>query len=87
MKWCNPCALVWVVVLSAFASHVWLNVHWTYSIAAVVVLLPLIVVFIRLEREDIYFTLQGVVNEIWWMMKNRSGPEPKRRVKKQSAPN
>ena len=75
MKWCNPCALVWVVILSALASHIWLNIHWTYYVAAAVVLVPVAVAAVKREGEDIYFTLQGIVTEVWWLMKNRSGPE------------
>jgi hypothetical protein len=71
MKWCNPCALVWVVILSAFASHVWLNVDWTYSIAAVVVLLPLIAVYVRREREDLWWFTQNLIADIWSLLVNR----------------
>ena len=80
MKWCNPCALVWVVICSVVASHIWLNVHWSYFIVAAVVLVPVVVVFVRREGEDIYFTLQGIVNEVWWLLKNRTGEEPKNRI-------
>lgn len=80
MKWCNPCALLWVVILSALASHVWLNIHWTYYLAAIVVLLPVAVAVVRREGEDIYFTLQSLVNEVWWLLKNRAGKEPTRRA-------
>lgn len=80
MKWCNPCALLWVVILSALASHIWLNVDWQYFIVAAVVLIPVAVAVFRREGEDIYFTLQGIVNEVWWLLKNRTGKEPKRRL-------
>jgi hypothetical protein len=79
MKWCNPCALVWVVILSAGASFIWLNIHWTYYVAAAVVLVPVAVAAVKREGEDIYFTLQSIVNEVWWLMKNRTGEEPKQR--------
>jgi hypothetical protein len=71
MKWCNPCALVWVVILSAFASYVWLNVDWTYSVAAVVVLLPLVAIYVREEREDLWWFIQNLIADIWWLLVNR----------------
>lgn len=77
MKWCNPCALVWVVILSAFASHLWLNIDMTYCITAVIVLLPMIAAYVIREREDIYFTLQGIVNEVWWMLTHLRKPKYK----------
>ena len=64
-SWCSPCALVWVIIGSSCASNVWLNVHWTYSIAAVLVLIPAIAVFIYNEREDVHDAAQSIVAEIW----------------------
>lgn len=75
MKWCNPCALIWVVLLSAIASAVWLNIDWTFCITAAVISIPVIAAVVAKEREDIYFAAQKLVNEIWWLMKNRN---PKR---------
>ena len=85
MKWCNPCALIWLVIASAFASHVWLNVDWTYIVPFLIVSLPVIAIAAHEEREDIYFALQGIVNEIWWLLKNRAGKEPTRRSTVQEA--
>lgn len=76
MKWCNPCALMWVVILSAFGSHVWLHVDWTYGIAAAIVLIPAIAVWAIKEREDAWWMVQNLIAEVWWLLKNR--PESQR---------
>ena len=78
--WCNLCAALWTVIMSSIAAMFWLKISWAFVIPAAVVLVPLIVVVAYKEREDIYFTAQGIVNEVWWLLKNKSGPEPKRRL-------
>lgn len=75
MKWCNPCALVWVVIVAACASHIWLNFDWAICAAVVAVLVPLIAVYVHQQREDVWWALQSILTEIWWLMKNR--PETK----------
>ncbi len=68
MKWCNPCALVWVVLIAAFLANPCFDVHWTYCISAVVVLLPLIAVYVHQQREDIWWALQEIVIKVWQLL-------------------
>lgn len=77
MRWCNPCALVWVVTLSAYATHLWLNVNWQYCIAAVVVLIPAIAVFLHEERDGVHDAAQSIVADVWWLFKGWKKQTPK----------
>lgn len=72
--WCSPCALVWVVIAAAGASRVWFNIDWAYCVAAVVVLIPTIAVFVHEEREDIHDAAQSIVAEVWWLFRGWKKP-------------
>lgn len=63
--WCDLCAAWWGVVFGLVGCW-WMQFGSGYLIPFLLVTFVVLTVVILREREDLYFWVQGLVNEIWW---------------------